>query len=169
MQNSILEIYNKEKKLLKELEKYYFEVGVFEDKAQRKKKKRKKQQESKNKDITNLELMAIHEYGSPVKGIPKRPILKITITHNKINKYVEETIERCEDIIWNGGTEDDFVKVLKQAALYIESFAKELVMTGKARIKANKPATIKAKKSSLPLIDTGELIKSIVCVVNKHN
>ena len=73
---------------------YYIEIGVFVEGGKRKKDtgKSKKPIDVVKLGINNAELMYIHENGSPLNHIPKRPVLKMTIDYAK--KYPQYGFEK---------------------------------------------------------------------------
>jgi phage gpG-like protein len=108
--------------------------------------------------LSNVELAAIHEFGAPRAGIPQRSFLRDTAD-----------LKRDEWIAF-------LVRALKVVVAGRMPLETALDLTGQravadvlARIRQGKgipplplaPATIKAKKSSRPLVDTGRLVQSI--------
>lgn len=107
--------------------------------------------------ITMLELAAIHEFGSPAAGIPERSFLRRTFTFKKIG--LEELQRKLAAAIVKG-------KIAPYAAMHI------LGQWGAAQVKNTiasdahippplKPATVAAKGSDRPLVDTGRLVGAI--------
>lgn len=107
--------------------------------------------------ITMLELAAIHEFGSPAAGIPERSFLRRTFTFKKI-QLAELQAKLTIAIIRR--------KITPYAAMHI------LGQWGVAQVKRTitddvhippplKPATIAAKGSDRPLVDTGRLVGAI--------
>ena len=62
-------------KSLSVLSDYRFEIGVFTSKSKRK----------VLVGVTNAELMFIHENGSPLRNIPSRPVLQMTLQYASAN------------------------------------------------------------------------------------
>lgn len=100
-------------------------------------------------------IAAVHEFGSPERGIPERPFLRTTIQANK-GKYVQLNRK-------------NLVAVLNKT-MTVEQALGQLGEVAKGDVQANirdgtfKPledATIKRKGSKKPLIDTGQLRQSI--------
>ncbi len=103
--------------------------------------------------LTNVEVAAVHEFGSG--PIPERSFVRATVDGNRAE------IEQIERRVVYGIIQG---KVDAQTGLGI--LGESVVNMMKARIRAHippplKPATIKRKGSSTPLIDTGQLINSI--------
>lgn len=108
--------------------------------------------------ITMVELMAIHEFGSPAANIPKRAPIKGTFDKLEVQREQAKLSAKLMDRIL-----DD--KITIDQAL-------ELLGTwGAAQVKNRitnedippplKPATIAKKGSTKPLVDTGRLLGSI--------
>lgn len=100
-------------------------------------------------------IAAVHEFGSPQKGIPERPFLRTTIQENRA-KYVQLNRRNLVEVL-NGKMN------VEQALGQLGEVAKGDVQ---AKIASGgfaplKEATIKRKGSSKPLIDTGQLRQSI--------
>lgn len=125
-----------------------------------------------NVGINNAELMFIHENGSPLNHIPSRPVLQLTI-EDTIKKLLPDTINR----IYNGCFKHDWTKEqvkveLEKMCIRMQSMCRKLIFNKDSRLEPNKPRTIKAKGSDVPLLDTGQLARSITCrlvlVANKE-
>jgi hypothetical protein len=100
-------------------------------------------------------IAAVHEFGSPEKGIPERPFLRTTIQENR-EKYVQLNRRNLVAVL-NGKMS------VEQALGQLGEVAKgdvqaKIASGGFAPLKA---ATIKRKGSSKPLIDTGQMRQSI--------
>ena len=141
----------------KKLNNYSFKLGIISDNSNRKKN-----------DISNADLLIIHEFGSPARNIPSRPILRTTIERS--TEILNETIEKSIQLIIEGESFEKIEKTLKQSALKIENLARNIVYDRNHSFIPNSPKTIRSKKSDLPLFDTGQLVKSIKCFVfNEKN
>lgn len=136
----------KELSLQKILEKInntpHVAVGILQDKKVK-----------GNFSITDL--AAIHEYGSTNGLIPARSFIRSTFDA-KQQKYAKLISDLQSKVIFNNLN-------IKQALLTLgEVVSKDMVATINAGIKPSlKPNTIKRKKSTKPLIDTGRLKGSI--------
>lgn len=112
-------------------------------------------------EFSNAELAAIHEFGSPMRNIPERSFLRkplinnaatiANLAKNAVGKFIAGEITAAEAL-----------GVIGEEA---KGISKEAISDGISP--ALKPATIKHKKSSKPLIDTGQLLNSITCEVRK--
>ncbi len=123
-------------------------------------------------EISMLELAAIHEFGSPAAGIPERSFIRSTIENKRVE--INESIEKIVGSAMK--------RLLAQETLHAsevrESVKHSLGLLGtklvammRATIRqrqttgpapqALRPATIARKGSTLPLVDTGQLINAI--------
>lgn len=116
---------------------------------------------ARSDELTNADLAMIHEFGSPVHNIPERSFLRKPLINN-----AETVASLAKTAIGK------FIagEISLEAALgYVgeeaKGISKEAVTNGISP--ALKPATIKRKKSSKPLIDTGQLLNSITYEVRK--
>ncbi len=156
---------------LRELESLQALVGIPEDKSPRKEDK-----------ITNAELLYIHTNGSPVNGIPARPVIEPAIKDSKeeISKHIKEASQRA----LNGDIEG-MRNSYEKAGLKGENAARDWFTNPKNNWKDVKQETINHRKKKMskkqlenaignenahrPLIDTGELRKSITHVVREKD
>ncbi|WP_298036430.1 hypothetical protein [uncultured Campylobacter sp.] len=116
---------------------------------------------ARSDELTNADLAMIHEFGSPAHNIPERSFLRkplinnaeavANLAKNAIGKFIAGEMSAAEAL-----------GVIGEEA---KGISKEAVTNGISP--ALKPATIKRKKSSKPLIDTGQLLNSITYEVRK--
>ena len=131
------------KKELKLLDNSYTIVGIQSDAG-------------KEEDGQNIAAVgAYNEFGVPSNNIPARPFMRSTFEEQKEKLKI---VQRAQYSRVLAGT-----RSVKSALALIGEF-----MTGKIkrkitslRMPPNLPATIKSKKSSNPLIDTGRMRASI--------
>lgn len=127
-------------------------VGILSDAP-------KKEREGATGKLSLLEVAAIHEFGAPAAGIPARSFIRATIDEHQAD------IEKLQRVL--------LAKVV--AGQLTEEQALQMIgakVAGwcKARIAAGidpplAPETVKRKKSSKPLVDTGQLRASITHAV----
>lgn len=111
--------------------------------------------------ITNAEVGFINEMGSPAKGIPARPWLSMPI-RVKINQIMKDSARGFTDIIKDG----DPIKFLTIVGINVEKWIGLAFDTrGFGSWPANSPATVEAKGSASPLIDTSQLRRAVVSMV----
>lgn len=159
--------------ILKTLEKHAVYVGIPEDKTSR-----------KGGEMNNPTLLYIHTHGSPVKNIPERPVIEPAIED-------KENASRLNKLLLNAakegikGNEQGFLIQLGRVGMAAQNMCRDWFTNPKNGWPPNQPATIKGKlrkmskkkkESALlameqgevvdrPLIDTGQLRKSITYVV----
>lgn len=93
------------------------------------------------------------EFGN--ERIPSRPFLRQTLTENQ-EKYIALFVK-----LFESGSSID--KIYEQIALIAQGDVQQNIVNGQWT--ANAPSTIKRKKSSKPLIDTGKLRQSVRGIV----
>ena len=98
-------------------------------------------------------LGAVLEFGN--EHIPSRPFLRQTLAENQ-EKYTALFVK-----LFESGVSID--QIYEQIALIAQGDVQQNIVNGKWT--ANAPSTIKRKKSSKPLIDTGKLRQSVKGIV----
>ena len=137
-----------------ELKKHEVLVGIPQEKSSRKGKGK----------VTNAELLFIHTNGSPARGIPPRPVLQPAIENDK--DRVGEMLGKAIDAA-TSGNKMQVVPALERAGMYGANVCRAWFTNQNNKFAPNKPETVKRKGSLRPLIDTGEMQKSITYVVRK--
>lgn len=141
--------------LKEELSDVVIKVGV---QAKDKTVKRGKDGGIRNTDQPLVVIAAIHEFG--LGGMPQRSFLRSAFDENKpmINKMGDHIVNSA---IKGISTET----ALDQLGNVVQGMVQKKIVDGP--FVPNSPATIKRKKSSRPLIDTGHLRQSIRYVIEK--
>lgn len=98
-------------------------------------------------------LAAVLEFGN--ERIPSRPFLRQTLAENQ-EKYTTLFVKLFESGV-------SIEQIYEQIALIAQGDVQQNIVNGKWT--ANAPSTIKRKKSSKPLIDTGKLRQSVRGIV----
>jgi phage gpG-like protein len=112
-------------------------------------------------EATVAEIGAIHEYGWKAKNIPRRSFVRDT-HDTKLQENLALLVKLEDDVIAGKRTQDQALKTLGEVA------AKQMVSRINDGIAPrNAPATIRRKKSSKPLIDTGQLKGAITFQVKE--
>lgn len=154
-------MFEKEENIIKQLAKYEIEIGVVAGDSKRKK--------TVSVGITNAELMFIHENGSPIRNIPARPVLQMTIdwanTSGELNKVLDEIID---NILFNNWTLKDAEDELNRFCIKMENYARNIIYSNDGRLAPNSPKVAARKKGNHPLFDTGQLARSITCRLKKN-
>lgn len=147
-------------KLIDEIPQYAIQIGVFSNKTNRKSSKK----QSVSVGITNAELMFIHENGSPLRHIPARPVLHLTVEYG--NSILSSVMTKALDAYFKSG-ETGYETELKKMCIKMENFARQLIYSNDGRLAPNAPSTIAKKGDNHPLFDTGQLTRSITCKLVK--
>lgn len=108
--------------------------------------------------LTQGQLMAIHEYGDPSRGIPERPVLRMTLKQERA-AVLNMLAASMQDALTSKTPDALVERGYERAALYLESKVKQAF--GSSELAPNAPQTVARKGSNKPLIDTGELRRSI--------
>lgn len=135
--------------------KYIIEVGVMTDKSNRK--------ETVKLGMNNAELMFIHENGSPMRSIPARPVLEMTIKWANESGLLKQTTENIIKLLMKSYDENAIDNEIKKLCLKIQNYARKIIYSNDGRLVANAPSTIARKGDNHPLFDTGQLARSITC------
>lgn len=139
---------------------YLLEIGVFSADTSRK-------EVIVSVGLTNAELMFIHENGSPIRNIPQRPVLQITLDWAK-DDIIPKTLQKCSDgILLKGWSTEEVEKELNKMAIRIQQYARDIIYSNDGRLVPNSPSVAKRKKGNHPLFDTGQLSRSIRCKIVK--
>lgn len=114
--------------------------------------------------LTNSELGVIHEFGSETAGIPPRSFLRMPVEDHAREIMKSLDSEKVRSAVERG----DAVTVFKILGMAAEGWCKlAFGSAGFGKWPALKAETIARKGSSAPLIDTGQLRRSITSDVAK--
>lgn len=108
--------------------------------------------------LTNAQLAAIHEFGAPKAGIPERSFIRATIDVNR-STYRAVVIPRLIKAVVEGRS--SIHRAFSLLGLKVVADIKNRITTGAGVPPPLKPATIAAKGSDRPLVDTGRLLGAI--------
>lgn len=127
------------------------QVGLFSNRANRSNVRG-------DSKITNPTLGAIHEFGSATKKIPSRSWLFWPIA-----AHLQDRIERVGRAVWRAliakkGLKPAYATLGVEAELVVQE---GFDTSGWGGWEANKPATIRRKGSSKPLIDSAQFRKAV--------
>lgn len=113
---------------------------------------------------TSLALIgAVHEFGSPQQGIPERPWLRPGIRTNKSNFMRLNKINLAKVAKGEMPVKVALGQLGQMAAGAVKKYIRQA-----DNFKPLKPATIKAKGSSAPLIDSGNMIQAITYEITRQ-
>jgi hypothetical protein len=142
------------KRLLATLEKgkaSKVQVGIFGHRAARSDKKG---------HLTNADLGFIHELGSPTMGIPPRSFLRMPINLKGKEIYAKAFKDTVHKLAATSEAWSELLNNIGRSATDViqQAFGSR----GFGSWAPDKPGTVKAKGSDMPLIDTGHLRRSIL-------
>jgi hypothetical protein len=145
-------------KALADLSKMQVYVGIPESEAARPKKK--------GETINNAQLMYIHTNGSPLKGIPARPVIEPSIEAPDNKASIAALLKQAAQSAL-AGKRTDVLKFLRLAGMDAQNRVRAWFVDPRNHWAPNAPSTIARKHSDKPLIDTAELRKSVSYVVDE--
>jgi len=137
---------------MKELMDHEVLVGIPEDGG------------GKESGISNAALLFIHTNGSPLNGIPARPVIEAALEHDV--DQVSAILQDCAD----AGVSGDASRVkpaLERAGMQGQNICRGWFDNGANGWKDNTDETIKRKGSAKPLIDTGQMRTAITYKVER--
>ena len=111
--------------------------------------------DARSDGMNNATLAMVHEFGSPKHNIAERSFLRVPLSQNqeKITTLAKKQVYKALS------SETNVITPLEEIGVFSSNLCKMAITDGLTP--ALKPATIKRKKSSKPLIDTGNLLNSI--------
>lgn len=112
--------------------------------------------------LGNANILAIMEAGSPVNNIPSRVLLDAV--KKKYERKIEEYFLKILTSLLEGN-KNEADRLMEELALRMQTWCQKFFVDEDNGWEPNAPSTIKAKGSDRPLIDTGELRKSIRGIV----
>ena len=119
--------------------------------------------------ITNAELLYIHTNGSPKNHIPKRPVIEPALRDDR--KRISSMLKSSMDTFLDVG-EEAALRELEKVGIRAQKVSRAWFVNPNNHWPPNSPAVEAAKRRKKatdpkPLIDTGELRKSITYVLVK--
>jgi hypothetical protein len=108
--------------------------------------------------------MYLHTYGSPLWHSPPRPVLEPAIEKNK--EVIGKQLQKVATAVLDGQDPDT---ELQKAGMLGQNIARAWFTDPANGWAPNAESTVEMKGSDRPLIDKGELRKSITYVVDKGN
>jgi hypothetical protein len=126
-------------------------------------KKAEYKEKTVNSDIDVAFIGAVHEFGAPNAGIPERPWLRPGVRSGSAEM---QRLNRVNLIKMLRGQLNPAV-ALRQLGAMAQGFVQKHIRSGD--FTPLKPATIAAKGSSKPLIDTGQMVQSVTFEVRSKS
>ena len=114
----------------------------------------------------NAELVYIHTNGSPLRNIPARPIIEPAITDRENSDLIVSELKLAAQAALSGNS-DAVTQALNRAGLIAQNVVRDWFTNPKNHWAPNAPSTIARKGSDRPLIEWGELRKSLTYVLEK--
>lgn len=115
---------------------------------------------STNEEGTSLaEIAAYNELGTST--IPARPFMKQSFENHE--KELQSACDEVNKVLSEGGTTE---MALEELGVFSKGLIQEEIVSG--NFAPNSPATIAAKGSSTPLIDTGQMRQSVNYVIKRR-
>jgi hypothetical protein len=123
-----------------------------------------RQDQEGSSTITMAGIGAVHEFGTDDGTIPPRPWLRSAVDANR-----KETGDRYESILRKIlDNRVDLTRELNRLGLWGVKIVRRYIRdTGPGVWLPLSPATIEAKGSSKPLVDTGQMVQSITYIVRE--
>lgn len=134
-------------------------VGIPDDTTDR--------ENEKNNEVTNADLLFIHTNGSPKMNIPARPVIEPAL--RKDRERISSMMKKAAIFVFDKKY-DDALKQLKMVGMRGQNVSRKYFLDQDNGWKPNSSAVQRAKmkkgaQNPRPLIDTGELRKSITYFV----
>lgn len=108
--------------------------------------------------------MYLHTHGSPLWQIPPRPIIEPAIEAKGNREAILAELKKAAEATLEG-KKPEAIRALQRAGLTAQNRVRAWFTDPRNGWAPNAPSTIKAKGSAQPLIDHGELRRSITYVV----
>jgi hypothetical protein len=158
---------------LKKLEQQMAYVGIPESRGARKGEvvhhidlSGKKTKFTRPAPINNAQLLYIHTNGSPIRGIPARPVIEPAILAPDNKASISEELKQAAKAALDGKPQA-MKQFLKRAGLDAQNRVRKWFVDPRNHWAPNAPSTIRRKGSDKPLIDTGQLRAAITYVVTE--
>ncbi len=114
---------------------------------------------AERKDMSEIaQIAAWNEFGVSSRNIPPRPFFRDTVDGKR--EEINQFILKVEDLVLIGKKTVD--EGLELIGLKVQALMRQVIRSGS--FEPNKPATIRAKHSSKPLVDTAQMLNSITFV-----
>jgi hypothetical protein len=123
--------------ILTALKKTHVYVGIPEEKAGR-----------RSGEVTNAQLLFIHTNGSPLRRIPKRPVIEPALATPETQARIQALFKACA-LAALANDPEKAVKNLKKVGIVGADASKKWFTDGRNSWPPNKPATIRRKLAKL--------------------
>lgn len=158
-----LDNFLKLRKALKFLKENSVYVGISEDTSNR-------EDEDKATGVTNAELLFIHTNGSPINNIPPRPVIEPALKDD--SERISQMMKKAGELAMEG-KESEAIQQLKKTGMRGQNVSRAWFTSPNNNWPPNSPSVDAAKRAKgstdpKPLIDTGELRKSITYFISQR-
>lgn len=116
--------------------------------------------------IGNAALLYIHTNGSPIRGIPARPVIEPAIAADGNRQVISKELSEAARAIFQNDPSAAY-NYLRRAGMAGRNAAASWFTDARNNWAPNTPSTIRRKGSDKPLIDTGALRRAITFVVRQ--
>lgn len=116
--------------------------------------------------VTNAELLYLHDSGVPSRNIPARPVLRPAISQDATKSQIETLMKEAAFKALVQGDKAGCEQNFHKAGMVGRDACKDYIKAG-SNLAPNAPSTIAKKGSSKPLIDTASMMNSITYAVRK--
>lgn len=117
-------------------------------------------------EMTNAALMYLHTHGSPRQGVPARPVIEPALAASDNKAHITKALGEAAKAVLDGKPNEAH-NGLENAGMLGRNAAIRWFTDPRNGWAPNSPATIAKKGSDRPLIDTGQLRRSITFVVEE--
>ena len=118
-------------------------------------------------DVTNAQLMFIQSKGSPIQGIPARPVIEPAIVAQGNKEAITAELAGAAKSTLDGDAAGTTMH-LKRAGMAGQRASQKWFTDPRANLAPNAPSTIARKGSDRPLIDSGALRAALTYVVEEN-
>jgi len=118
-------------------------------------------------EIGNAALAYIHSHGSALQNIPARPILQPAIEASPNKELIQRELKAAAEAVLDQDPARATME-LNRAGQVAANAVKSWFTTPENQWAPNSPETIAKKGSDRPLIDTGQLRRSVSFVVKEN-
>lgn len=108
----------------------------------------------------------IRAHGSPLWRAPPRPIIEPAIEDPENKKIIAENLKKAAQAALDEDRNQALIE-LKKAGITAQNVVRDWFTNPKNNWAPNSPFTVERKGSDRPLVDTGELRKSITYVIRR--
>lgn len=125
---------------------------------------REMQHDLKTMSYSQAHELYVHEHGSPLWRVPPRPVLEPAMDNKENQQQMVELMKDVVDVTLEGG---NVQPELEKVGMQGQNIARDWFTNPDNKWAENSESTIRRKGSDRPLIDSGELRKSITYIIEE--